>query len=56
MTNFINLAPVKETTIKGDVFLIFDSLEFRNQSANNEQITEWTTNQAITKLLIGKEA
>ena len=50
MTNFINLAPVKETTIKGDDFLIFDSLEFRNQSANNEQITEWTTNQAITKL------
>ena len=36
--------------IKGDDFLIFDSLEFRNQSANNEQITEWTTNQAITKL------
>ena len=50
MTNFINLAPVKETTIKSDDFLIFDSLEFRNQSANNEQITEWTTNQAITKL------
>ena len=50
MTNFINLAPVKETTIKGDDFLIFDSLEFRNQSANNEQITEWMTNQAITKL------
>ena len=36
--------------IKGDDFLIFDSLEFRNQSANNKQITEWTTNQAITKL------
>ena len=43
MTNFINLAPVKETTIKGDDFLIFDSLEFRNQSTNNEQITKWTT-------------
>lgn len=43
MTNFINLAPVKETTIKGDGFLIFDSLEFRNQSTNNEQITKWTT-------------
>lgn len=43
MTNFNNLAPVKETTIKGDDFLIFDSLEFRNQSANNEQITKWTT-------------
>ena len=43
MTNFNNLAPVKETTIKGDDFLIFDSLEFRNQSTNNEQITKWTT-------------
>ena len=43
MTNFINLAPVKETTIKGDDFLIFDSLEFRNQSTNNKQITKWTT-------------
>lgn len=29
--------------IKGDDFLVFDSLEFRNQSTNNEQITEWTT-------------
>ena len=43
MTNFNNLAPVKETTIKGDDFLIFDSLEFRNQSTNNKQITKWTT-------------
>ncbi|OTP86908.1 hypothetical protein B6D12_13170 [Gilliamella apicola] len=43
MTNFNNLEPVKETTIKGDDFLIFDSLEFRNQSTNNEQVTEWTT-------------
>ncbi|WP_081300082.1 antA/AntB antirepressor family protein [Gilliamella sp. Choc5-1] len=29
--------------IKNDVFLIFDSSEFRNQSTNNEQQIKWTT-------------